>query len=172
MATITADPRPPKVELFNNSLETGVRAVVVLNAAFPKAFDLSQLTWLDHLVVHTGDIGGPPSLHPALPQRGGELLVRRPVVERGLRLMRRSHLVDVIVGDGFLYSASESAHPFVEMLRSSYFAGLKERANWLAQNVCSMEPIALEALVSEKIGRWKVEFQEKFSPGSSRHDLL
>jgi ABC-three component (ABC-3C) system Middle Component 2 len=27
----------------------------------------------DHLVVHTGDIGGPTSLHPALPMRSTEL---------------------------------------------------------------------------------------------------
>src|ERR1700724_3559144 len=99
--------------LFNSSLETGVRAVVVLDAAFPRAFDLSQLTWLDHLVVHTADIGGPDSLHPDIPQRTGELLVRRRLVEGGLTLMRRLHLVDTNTTDeGIVYSAREEAAPF------------------------------------------------------------
>ena len=52
------------VELFNSPLETGVRSVVLLNTAYPRAFDLKELTWLDHLVVHTGDISGPESSAP------------------------------------------------------------------------------------------------------------
>jgi ABC-three component (ABC-3C) system Middle Component 2 len=76
MAQDLTDDEGGNSPLFNSSLETGVRAVVVLDAAFPRAFDLSQLTWLDHLVVHTADIGGPDSLHPDIPQRTGELLVR------------------------------------------------------------------------------------------------
>jgi hypothetical protein len=94
MAQHLTDDEGGNSPLFNSSLETGVRAVVVLDAAFPRAFDLSQLTWLDHLVVHTADIGGPDSLHPDIPQRTGELLVRRRLVEDGLTLMRRLHLVD------------------------------------------------------------------------------
>lgn len=64
MASIKDLDEPQNAVLFNSPLETGVRAVVVLNAAYPKAFDLSQVTWFDHLVVHTSDIGGPKSLHP------------------------------------------------------------------------------------------------------------
>ena len=37
-----------RVPLFNSPLETGVRAVVVLDAAFPRCFDLAHLTWFDH----------------------------------------------------------------------------------------------------------------------------
>lgn len=158
------------VELFNSPLETGVRALVVLDAAHPLAFDLSQLTWFDHLVVHTGDIGGPPSLHPDLPHRSGELLVRRPMIESSLVLMRRLHLVEIVVGErGFLYRASEGAYPFVELMRSPYARALKERARWLAENVCILEADQIELLVAEKIGRWNVEFHGHERPqGSAR----
>src|SRR3546814_12270520 len=74
--------------LFNSALETGVRSALILDAARPRSFDLAHLTWLDHLVVHTADIGGPPSLHPDIPQRDGELLVRRRHVQAGLVLLR------------------------------------------------------------------------------------
>src|SRR5690242_8335927 len=92
------------VALFNSSMETGVRATIVLDAVYPRAFDLTRMTWLDHLVVHTGDIDGPPSLHPDIPQRTGELLVRRRLVEDGLNIMRRLHLIDArVTREGILY---------------------------------------------------------------------
>src|SRR6201996_3634871 len=126
--TQSTSPEPP---LFNSALETGVRAVVVLDAAYPQAFDLSQLTWLDHLVVHTADIGGPPSLHPDIPQRTGELLVRRRLVEEGVSLMRRLHMIDATVSPrGIVFGAGEEASAFVDSLRSPYARQLKQRAGW------------------------------------------
>jgi len=80
--------------LFNGALETGVRSVVILETAYPRTFDLTQLTWLDHLVVHTEDLDGPRSLHPNIPQRNGELLVRRSLVEQGLMLMQQLHMIE------------------------------------------------------------------------------
>src|SRR5215208_3367302 len=100
--------------LFNSTFETGVRAVVLLEAAYPRAFDLAWLTWLDHLVVHTGDIGGPESLHPDVPERTGELLVRRRLVEQSISEMRRLHLIDAnISSEGISYAASDEASAFV-----------------------------------------------------------
>jgi ABC-3C biological conflict system middle component len=149
-----------EVRLFNGWLETGIRALVVLNAAHPLMFDLSQLTWFDHLVVHTGDIGGPKSLHPDLPHRSGELLVRRAIIEQSLTLMRRLHLIDVMAkDDGILYQASDEAYTFLELMRSSYAKELKDRARWLAEHICTMEAARLQELITEKIGRWAVEFQ-------------
>src|SRR5471032_1851709 len=83
---------------FNSTLETGIRALVVLEAFYPRRCDLLEMTWLDHLVVHTGDLDGqdvPGSLHPDLPNRVGELLVRRQLVEKSLRMMQQVHLVEV-----------------------------------------------------------------------------
>ena len=105
---MTGGSSPPP--LFNSPLETGVRATIVLDATHPRAFDLAHVTWLDHLVVHTADIGGPTSLHPDIPQRTGELLVRRRLVEDGLNMMRRLHLIEAkIVEQGIVYQASEEA---------------------------------------------------------------
>ena len=153
------------VQLFNSQLETGIRALVVLNAAHPMMFDLSQMTWFDHLVVHTADIGGPESLHPDLPHRSGELLVRRTIIEQGLTLMRRLHLVDIVTDDdGILYQASDEAYSFVELMRSPYARNLKDRAEWLAKNICTMGTASIKELVSEKIGRWDLEFHsDKYS---------
>jgi len=148
-----------EVRLFNSPLETGIRALVILNDAFPKMFDLSLLTWLDHLVVHTGDIGGPESLHPDLPHRSGELLVRRKIIEEGLTLMRRLHLVDIVADDGgILYQATEEAHPFVELMRTPYARAMKERARWITENISTMDDADIKEFIVAKIGRWNVEF--------------
>lgn len=155
----------PGITLFNSSLETGVRALIVLNAVHPKILDLPHLTWFDHLVVHTGDIGGPESLHPNVPQRSGELLIRRRIIEQSLMLMRRLHFVDVVANEqGIFYQASDESSSFVGLLRSAYARTLKDRARWLAKNICTRDSAAIEKLVADRIGRWKVEFQGESQP--------
>lgn len=72
------------VTVFNSALETGVRSLVILVANFPAALDLQRLVDFDYLVVHSGDLDGPESLHPPLPLREGELLVRRNIIESGI----------------------------------------------------------------------------------------
>ena len=157
--------------LFNSRLETGTRALIVLNTAYPSSFDLTRLTWLDHLVVHTGDIGGPDSLHPTLPQRSGEILVRRRLIEDGLTLMRRLHLVATISNEsGIAYQATDEAHPLVELMRTNYAMELKNRAKWLVENVCSLGEVAMQKLIADKLGRWNIEFQEKTEISKGGHN--
>jgi hypothetical protein len=147
--------------LFNSPFETGVRAVIILNAAYPRAFDLKHLTWFDHLVVHTGDIGGPESLHPQLPQRTGELLVRRRLIETSLRLMLRLHLIEMHSdAKGIRYRASDDASAFVDSMRTSYATALKERANWLTEYFADAPEERLQYLITDRIGKWHIEFQQ------------
>lgn len=147
-------------ELFNSQLETGVRAVVILDALYPRCADLAHMTWFDHLVVHTGDIGGPPSLHPDLPQRAGELLVRRRLIEASLRLMQRLHLVRMqIDASGIKYEAAEDASPLVKLMRTSYAKTLKDRASWLARYIADLPPEDLQDLIAARIGKWHINFR-------------
>ncbi|ANI80321.1 ABC-three component system middle component 2 [Sphingobium sp. EP60837] len=150
------------ITLFNSPLETGVRSVLILNAADFRAFDLTHLTWLDHLVVHTSDIGGPRSLHPDIPQRDGELIVRRRNVEDGLRLMRRLQLVTTdYTSEGILYRITEDGAQFSQLVRSDYGRRLKDRAIWLMDYVGRIDGAEFVRMISEKIGRWSIEFQSE-----------
>ena len=80
---------------FNGPLEAGIRAVALLGAAYPKAFDLQRLTALDYLLVRTNDLdGGPESLHPPTPLRSPDAEVRRRIVHQGLVLMMSRDLVE------------------------------------------------------------------------------
>jgi hypothetical protein len=145
--------------LFNSPLEAGIRAVVVLEKLRPEVADLAEMVLLDHVVVHTADIGGPPSLHPDLSDRKGELLVRRRLIERSLDLMRRCHLVDQEITDaGVLYRASDEAAAYVELLETSYSERLKDCADWIAQQVKSSGMNQFKSFVRTQIGDWTDAF--------------
>jgi hypothetical protein len=148
---------------FNSTLETGIRALVVLEAFYPRHCDLMEMTWLDHLVVHTGDFDGPDvpeSLHPDLPNRTGELLVRRQLVEQSLRIMQQVHLVDVFETEtGIHFCASQDAPSYLDLLQTPYSIGLKARAKWIADRFASLSKDQIRGLIDEKIGRWTAEFR-------------
>lgn len=152
--------RSQPIGLFNSTLETGTRAVIVLEAAYPRALDLARLTWFDHMVVHSADAGGPPSLHPSLPERTGELLIRRRLVEDSLSLMRRVHLVDAVIDEhGVAFRASDEAPAFVELMRTPYAQALKERAAWLAAEFADLSAEELAQRVERRLDRWSIEFR-------------
>jgi hypothetical protein len=145
---------------FNSPLETGIRSVGMLVAAYPKSFDLQRLVAFDYLVVHTGDVGGPESLHPALPMRSTELLVRRGLVERGLLLMISRNLVQrEAAAEGIYYRAGEFAETFLDSLTSPYLLGLRERAVWVAASFGGMEQDTFRQTLHQAFGRWIEEFQ-------------
>lgn len=146
--------------LFNSLLETGVRAVVFLNQAHPMAFDLIEMTWLDYLIVHTGDIGGPDSIHPDLPYRSGELLVRRTLIKDALDLMRRLHLITLLSNEkGIQYVATEQSYPFIKLLETSYNKRLIMASDWLVQYILINGLEKIHELITNQIGKWNIEFQ-------------
>ena len=83
------------VSPFNGPVEIGLRALCVLTTAFPAAYALQRLVVFDYLLVHSDDIeGGPEGLHPRTPHRGGEILVRRGVIQDGLTLYESRGLIE------------------------------------------------------------------------------
>ena len=146
-------------DLFNSRLEAGIRAVVVLESLRPETADLSEMVLFDHVVVHTSDLGGPPSLHADVPGRKGELLVRRLLVEGSLELMRRCHLVEQeSVDEGLIWRASDDAASYVELLESAYSTRLKACAAWLGQEVRRRTKAGFKDFVRRELGDWTEAF--------------
>lgn len=155
-----------KIKVFNSALETGVRSLVILVANFPVALDMQRLVDFDYLVVHSGDVNGPESLHPPIPMREGELLVRRKIIQSGISLMMSRGLVTRLVSsDGIFYQASDYAKPFVDSMATSYMQSLIERANWVKNNFSQMENIELQGLINSFFDKWTTQFQPIRSPG-------
>lgn len=145
---------------FNTALETGIRSVAILAAAHPLSFDLQRLVGFDHIIVHTGDMNGPKSLHPPAPLRTAELLVRRSLVERGLLLMASRTLVQRHARpEGILYCAGEISETFLSSLTSPYIDALRVRADWVAKNFADMDDDAFREAIRNYFDRWVEEFQ-------------
>jgi len=124
------------------------------------AFDLQRLVEMDYLVVHSGDAGGPESLHAPLPLRAGELLVRRGLIEKGLILMTSRGLVRrVPAQEGFTYIACEAAAPFIASLSDDYSANLKERAVWAVQRFSDVSTEEVRRFTHQFFARWSSQFQ-------------
>jgi hypothetical protein len=148
-----------RVSPFNSPLETGIRALSILEAAHPNGCDLQRLVELDYLVVHSGDAGGPESLHAPLPMRAGELLVRREIIERGLLLMASRGLVERVASPGgILYRASEAAAPYMAALSAPYSIELRARASWAVQAFGHMTTDALRTITQRFFEKWTSQF--------------
>ena len=165
-ATSSAERGQPR--LFNSALETGVRAVVNLEANFPATLSLERLIELDHLVVHVSDVGGPGSLHPDAPKRATEMIVRRGIIERGLLLMESRGLVTrELSDDGIRYKAGEEAANFVSWLRTDYSSRLRESARYLADLLSRIGDAEFDHIVAQQFERWALEFQPIESTGGA-----
>lgn len=145
---------------FNSALETGVRSVAILVAAFPAAYDVQRLVEMDYLVVHSGDAGGPSSLHAPLPLRAGELLVRRSLIESGLRLMiSRSLVRRLATPEGISYVAGDSASPYLAALSSEYISVLRMRADWAVDRFRDVPTDEIRQITHRFFERWSSQFQ-------------
>lgn len=150
----------PAPNPFNSALETGVRSVAILVAAFPSAYDIQRLVEMDYLVVHSGDAGGPESLHAPLPLRVGELLVRRSLIEAGLRLMMSRSLVRrLTTAEGISYVAGDSASPYLAALTSDYISVLRMRAGWAVDRFRDVPTDEVRQITHRFFERWSSQFQ-------------
>jgi hypothetical protein len=153
---------PRRQVTFNGPLEAGIRAVALLGAAYPMAFDLQRLTALDYLLVRTKTIeGGPESLHPPTPLRSPDAEVRRRIVQKGLELMISRDLVEREAQEaGLLYIAGENAAAFLDALQSPYLLKVKDRARWLIEHFSGYSDAEFNALIRRYLEDWIIEFQE------------
>lgn len=145
---------------FNGPLEAGLRAVAILGAAYPTAFDIQRLTAFDYLLVHTSRLGGPDDLHPQTPIRTPATQVRRRVVQDGVHLMMTRELITRrVLNRGISYCAGEAAAMFLDSLQSRYFSSLKRRATWLVKHLTSYGDADFDNLMRRFFDEWVLEFQ-------------
>lgn len=80
--------------VFGTPLEVGFRLLFLLSASDRRALDQQRLTYFDYIVVHSKDLGGAESIHPATPRQKSELLVKRTIVNDGLNLLISRDLIE------------------------------------------------------------------------------
>lgn len=136
-------------------MESSVRSLVVLDAVASEV-DLDQIVVYDYFLVHSGDYpAGPASLHPPVPHRSGELLVRRDVVRAGLDFAQRKGLVRLrFDDDGVRYACSDIASAFLECFQSHYYRRLRQSADWIAKTLHTAPRVDLERFVKSNLKVW------------------
>lgn len=141
--------------LFNTAMESSVRSLLLLTEIGQPA-DLDLLVMYDYFLVHSGDYpDGPDSLHPPVPHRSGELLVRRDVVRAGLDYGLRKSLIQRCFGqDGVEYKAAEIASVFLSYFSSHYFKALRQSAHWIAAELHTRPRSELNSLVAANLDSW------------------
>lgn len=132
----------------------------ILAAESNRDVDLQRLVSYDYLLVHSGDVdGGPPSLHPDVPFRGSELLVKRDLVQAGLNLMfARELLKKSFTIYGITYASNELTVAFINLLSSDYSYELRGRALWVISRFSYFSDAELTNYMNENVGRWGTEF--------------
>lgn len=149
---------PSQLRLYNSPLELGMRALIILRH-HPAMIDLDKLMYLDHLALHTEDIGGPPSLHAPIPNREVQIFARKQLLQQGLTILLSKQLISVITSsEGISYAINETGHKFLEYFSSDYFINLNATVQWVTERFQQLSTQRLGALINTRLGLLSGEF--------------
>jgi hypothetical protein len=146
--------------LFNSPMESGLRSLTLLVAAYPNYYDLERLVIYDYLLVHSGDVdNGPKSIHPDTPHRSGEILIKRPVIESGLKNMIAKGLIEARYStSGITYAATEVSSPFLDSLQAGYTRKIIKIADWVFETFGGYNIEDFKELINDNLDVWGGEF--------------
>lgn len=147
--------------LFNSPLEVALRLLVLISKTNLNNFDLDRLVIFDYFILHGNDIDiQQESLHPALPHRSSEIIVKRRLVREGMNILLSRGLVSQILhNEGIYYSANSNTKLFVDLLESNYYRKLTSVIETILSKYGNVSTSMLNSLVNENIHIWGGEFE-------------
>ncbi|WP_339136455.1 MAG: ABC-three component system middle component 2 [Candidatus Electrothrix sp. GW3-4] len=147
-----------KIHIFNNEIEIGLRILIILNTVYPRSLDVELLNYYDYFSLHTADIGGEESLHPPVPNRFGELSVKREILQRSLEFLLLKGLINQsFTENGVEFIASETTSPFIDTLNEEYTLNLLEKAKWVSDKFKNYSPEKIRKYINVNQERWGSE---------------
>ena len=150
------------MQTLNSPLELGVRTLVILTASFPRPLDVDRLVLMDYCLLHSADLGGPDSVLPSISTRGGELGIKRSILEHGIQVMARAGMIEVVAStDGFMYRASEAAAPFLRLVGSPLLDRLTEVAVWAVADLGDLSTDGIRQRFRHIGDQWTEQWAEE-----------
>lgn len=144
-----------RIKLFNNKIEMGLRILILLENQYPKSLDVEMINYFDYFILHSKDIGGNESIHPDIPNRVGELSIKRELIRDSLKLLMSKGLVEVIYDDrGIEYIATEMASPLLDNLQSDYTMRLLNIIKWVCEKFKDYTFEDIRKFVDENKSKW------------------
>ncbi|TYS17098.1 hypothetical protein FZC78_10810 [Rossellomorea vietnamensis] len=149
--------------VFNTPLEVGLRALMILNELSPSLIDLNRLVIYDYLVTHSSDVDtNVESLHPSIPNRSGEIIIKRKVMQEGIDLMYSRELVEIVYTKGGVsYRANDLSAYFIDYFDSIYAREIRNYSHWLNETFSHLSDKELEEYIDENIHKWGSEFTKE-----------
>lgn len=148
------------IKVFNSPLEIALRLLLIISKTGKGGISLDRLVIYDYLTLNSGDVNGAPtSLHPALPNRSSQLLVKREIVKKSLQILSSKELLIVkFASNGIIYCPSKLSTPFVEYFESAYFSELSKRTDWIIENFKNKTTKNLDRYINSNLNNWGSEF--------------
>lgn len=151
------------VDVFNTPIEVGLRALIILNELSAKSMDLNQLVIYDYMVTHSNDVDdSTESLHPSIPYRSGEIVIKRKVMQEGINLMYSRELLDIeYTKNGVYYKSNELTLYFIKHLASTYAQDVIQNAQRLKEQFKRYSEMDLYEYINGNISKWGSEFTKE-----------
>ena len=147
-----------QIKVFNNEIEIGLRILIILQSIYPKSFDVEMINYYDYFILHTKDIGGDESLHADVPNRFGELVVKRDLIRSSLTLLITKDLAEIKYTDnGIEYIATENTAPFLDTLSEKYTVNLNKNIEWVCNRFKDYSYEDIKKYVEENKDKWGSE---------------
>jgi hypothetical protein len=151
------------VTVFNTPIEVGLRALIILNELSPELLDLNRLVIYDYLVTHSKDVDEEmESLHPSVPNRSGEIIIKRKVMQEGINLMYSRELLDIVyTKTGVYYKANDLSTYFINYFDSHYAREIKQYSLWLHEKISHFSDKKLNDFITANVSKWGSEFTKE-----------
>lgn len=151
------------LNVFNTPLEIGLRALIILNELGNEAIDLNRLIIYDYFVIHSGDFDRRlKNLHPPIPHRSGELIIKRKVMQEGIHLMYSRELLDIeYTSRGIYYKANEVTSAFTSYLNTAYALEISKHSKLVIDKFNGYADEKLNLFINENLQKWGSEFTKE-----------
>jgi predicted transcriptional regulator len=150
-----------KIRVFNNEIEMGLRVLVILKCIYPRSLDREMINYYDYFSLHSKDIGGEESLHADVPNRSGELSVKRGLIERSLKMLLLRGLVKHDYNqdrkNGFEYIVTKDGASLIDNLNESYTQNLISNVTWVCHHFKDKTYSDIRRFVAENEKNWNSE---------------
>lgn len=124
------------IQPLNSPLEVGLRSLFLLADQYPSAINIDTLTAMDFYLLYSDTLDGPPSIFPDIPDRLGELGLKRGLIQDGLHLMQVLGFAEPLLGpSGIEFRATETTASFLDLFTEELAQSFRESARWVGTAV-------------------------------------
>lgn len=135
--------------LYNTPMEVGIRLLTILVVS-DNPLDSDSLRYIDHLSLHTSDIGKGPSLHASVPNRGIQVFAKKELVDKAIKFLLSKQLIKLkFTKVGFKYSTTEISSIFINYFTSEYLSQYRDKVKLVLLDFGSFSPEELTVFINK-----------------------